>query len=307
MTSESNKPTHCPNCGQPLAAKDRYCRNCGQSTRDLRVPFKHLLFEALEGIFHIDNNFIQTAGALLFKPGFLTNEYIAGRRKKYVPPVRLYIFISFVFFLLLALNPGKYLAGNKEEPGQTEQQNFFDSDLFHISFNNISSDKLKGLNNTQIDSVLAANNISPSFLNKYMARRLSYMATSGKAEFKHQTQKGLSYMMFILMPVLAALLYLFNRKKAKYYIDCLIFSVHFHSFIFLILVIYIIISWFASSLFILMAVLLTITIYFLFSLKNVFHQAWLLTLLKTLMIGGLHAIAFLFAFLIVIMISVAIF
>jgi hypothetical protein len=306
MTQENHKPTHCPNCDQPLAAKDRYCRNCGQPTRDLRVPFKHLVFEALEGIFHIDNNFFRTAKALLFRPGFLTNEYIAGRRKMYVPPVRLYIFISFIFFLLLALTPGKHPAWREELPGQNNQQDFFDSDLFRISFNDISSDELKGLNNAQIDSVMAVKKISPSLFNRYMARRLSYIATSGKAEFKHQTQKGLSYMMFILMPVLAAIIYLFNRKRAKYYIDCLIFSVHFHSFIFLLSAIYITISWFSESPYILLATLLILTAYFFFALKNVFHQSWLLTVLKTITIAGLHIISFLICLLLMIIVSVAI-
>lgn len=81
MTRNETKLTHCPNCNQPLATKDRYCRNCGQATLNLKVPFKHLVFEAIEGIFHVDNYFFRTIGALLFKPGLLTREFMAGRRK----------------------------------------------------------------------------------------------------------------------------------------------------------------------------------------------------------------------------------
>lgn len=57
--------------------------------------------EFLEGIFHFDGKVFRTAGLLLFKPGELTRRFLAGQRVPYVPPIRLYVFISFVFFLLL--------------------------------------------------------------------------------------------------------------------------------------------------------------------------------------------------------------
>ncbi|WP_162550114.1 DUF3667 domain-containing protein [Hymenobacter nivis] len=57
--------------------------------------------EFLEGIFHSDGKVFCTAGLLLFRPGELTRRFLAGQRVPYVPPIRLYVFISFVFFLLL--------------------------------------------------------------------------------------------------------------------------------------------------------------------------------------------------------------
>lgn len=306
MNHGDHKLTHCPNCNQPLAAKDHYCRNCGQSTRDLKVPFKHLVLEGLEGIFHLDSNIFRTIWALLFKPGYLTSEFMAGRRKKYVPPVRLYIFISFIFFLLLAFNPAKHQATGEGQLSESEKQDFFDSDLFHLTFNDIKSDELKGLNENQIDSLMAARNIAPTLINKYMARRLAYMATPGKAEFKHQMQKGFSYMMFVLMPIFALILYIFYRKRVKYYIECLIFSIHLHSFIFMLMIIYIVSGWIIDSQYVFLAAILLMAIYFYLSLRKAFGQSRIRTFIKTMAIGILHLFSFIICFLVMIIINVAI-
>ena len=53
--------------------------------------------EFLEGVFHFDGKVFRTAGLLMFKPGQLTKRFLEGPRMPYVPPIRLYVFISFVF------------------------------------------------------------------------------------------------------------------------------------------------------------------------------------------------------------------
>lgn len=98
--------TECPNCGTRLAKSVNFCPECGQPNHDQRVPFSHLFHEALESILHFDGKSYRTVRALLFKPGHLSNEFRAGRRAGYVPPVRLYVFISFMFFLVLSLTSG---------------------------------------------------------------------------------------------------------------------------------------------------------------------------------------------------------
>jgi hypothetical protein len=310
MTQENPKLTNCPNCDQPLAAKDRYCRNCGQSTRDLRVPFKHLVFEALEGIFHIDNNFFRTIGALLFKPGLLTAEYVFGRRKQYAPPVRLYIFISFIFFLTLSINPGFFHIAQSSDEQSATQKNFFDSDVYNksiLSFNDMNTNELKGLSDSQIDSLLAAKKISPTWINKHMARRMARIGNAGRAEFRHQTHKGISYMMFFLMPVFGWILYLFYRKKASYYIDYLIFSIQFHSFVFLLFALYKITEWFGESSLVSLAVLIALIVYFLLASKKVFCQSWPKTIIKTILISCLYSILTVICMVIMLVLSVATF
>ena len=65
--------------------------------------FPVLLRDLMEDLFDLDSRFVRTMKPLLFKPGRLTRDYMEGRRFRYAPPMRLYIFSSIVFFLLAAL------------------------------------------------------------------------------------------------------------------------------------------------------------------------------------------------------------
>ena len=67
-----------------------------------------MLEEGLEGILHFDSKVFKTLGLLLFKPGALTKRFLEGHRVPYVPPIRLYVFISFLFFLVLSLQGGSH-------------------------------------------------------------------------------------------------------------------------------------------------------------------------------------------------------
>ena len=92
----------CPNCNYRFAEVNNYCANCGQENHDLNMPFGHVVLEVLEGTFHFDTKIFRTLKLLLFKPGRLTAEFIQNKRAPYVPPIRLYVFVSFIFFLVLA-------------------------------------------------------------------------------------------------------------------------------------------------------------------------------------------------------------
>src|SRR4030067_247694 len=94
----------CANCGLPLAMEYQFCPQCGQKNHDLNVPVSHLIGEAIEGFLHLDSKSFRTVQKLVLKPGFLSSEFIKGRRVRYVAPIRLYVLISFIFFLLLALH-----------------------------------------------------------------------------------------------------------------------------------------------------------------------------------------------------------
>ncbi len=52
-----------------------------------------------------DSKLFRSIPKLLFSPGFLTKEFVAGRRMRYIPAVRMYIFISVVAFLIFSI-PG---------------------------------------------------------------------------------------------------------------------------------------------------------------------------------------------------------
>ena len=104
MSSSSVEKDACLNCGKPLVGA--YCDQCGQQDIDRRQPFWKLLGDILRETFDFDSRVARTLAALLIRPGFLTLEYCAGRRAKYSPPLRLYLFVSVLFFLSLTLQRG---------------------------------------------------------------------------------------------------------------------------------------------------------------------------------------------------------
>jgi Protein of unknown function (DUF3667) len=89
----------CHNCHTILSLENNFCPHCGQENHDLKVPIGHLAFEVFEGFTHFDTKFYNTMRAIFLSPGKITKDFLEGRRGRYVPPVRLYFLISFVFFL----------------------------------------------------------------------------------------------------------------------------------------------------------------------------------------------------------------
>jgi len=278
----------CPNCGNASMTDINYCPQCGQMNHDLNVPVKHLVAEALESTIHFDSKMYRTIKALLFRPGFLTIEFNEGKRKSYVAPVRLYIFISFVFFFLLAFHPGK-----NDQPTPTDRPRPV---ALHISFYTLTEQDLWKKSETQIDSIMAAHDIPLTTMNKYVARKLARLATGGRNEFMQLLLKNISYMMFILMPFFALIVYLFYKRLSGYYIRTLVYSIHYHSFLFLILAMSIIYGWFFSSSIAIIVTFFLSAIYMFFSLKHLFGENQLRTLWKTFVIGLFYLISVLACF-----------
>jgi len=94
----------CRNCAAPLTGP--YCAQCGQHAHSSARSLGALLHDAWHVITHVDGRFWSTLWLLLVRPGQLTLEYFAERRAGYVPPVRLYVVISIVFFGLASLTSG---------------------------------------------------------------------------------------------------------------------------------------------------------------------------------------------------------
>ncbi len=93
------KTTNCLNCGEKLNDSN-YCPKCGQRNTDKQISIKEFLHDFLKDYFTFDSKFFRSIFPFLFKPGLLTNEYIKGRRVNYILPLRLYLFTTFIFFLL---------------------------------------------------------------------------------------------------------------------------------------------------------------------------------------------------------------
>ncbi|MGE0438784.1 MAG: DUF3667 domain-containing protein, partial [Steroidobacteraceae bacterium] len=109
MTDEANGDdgARCLNCGAALGGP--YCAACGQRDDRHLHSLPHFIGEAFEGLTHADSRLWRTLWPLLVRPGFLTREFFAGRRQRYLPPFRLYIVVSLLFFLVVAAVPGAQL------------------------------------------------------------------------------------------------------------------------------------------------------------------------------------------------------
>jgi hypothetical protein len=126
---------HCQNCHAPFASE--YCPDCGQKDIDLKRSMTELVRELLNETFEVDGRAFRTVRTLFLKPGTLTAEFLAGRRRTYTPPLRLYLVISVLFFVLAAwvaqqgllLESGQSI--DKDAPGQAQ---FLSDDLPRLMF-----------------------------------------------------------------------------------------------------------------------------------------------------------------------------
>lgn len=113
-------PAVCENCGN--ARPSPFCPQCGQNDRNYARGLATVVWEFGREAFEMDSRFFQTLKLLLFKPGSLTSEFSRNRRARYMSPIRLYLFTSFLFVLVLSLampdswSEGAIQMGSESEP-----------------------------------------------------------------------------------------------------------------------------------------------------------------------------------------------
>ncbi len=133
----------CSNCDYPVDGK--FCTNCGQSAKDFHRPFFSVVSESLGDALSLDNKFFHTLVPLFVRPGYLTKEFMRGRRARYTPPFRLYLFLTFFAFLLLSHNhkpetdSEKNLTFKNDEGKEVQILSYFDKIL---DGDNIEDDSL---------------------------------------------------------------------------------------------------------------------------------------------------------------------
>ncbi len=92
------KEKNCLNCGTEVIGN--YCHNCGQENIEPKESVWHLVSHFFEDITHFDGKIFTSLKDLILKPGFLSKEYVIGRRASYLNPIRMYLFTSAIFFLI---------------------------------------------------------------------------------------------------------------------------------------------------------------------------------------------------------------
>ena len=228
------KDKTCLNCR--YVVENRFCPNCGQENIDTRKTFYHLFIHFFEDLTHYENAFWKTIKNLLLKPSTLTKEYLSGKRLSYLAPVRLYIFISLITFFIISISSSK--------------------DPFHITLEkteqkmaleeiNESGNTLFGFHSTkELDSIQNSNSktekLSP-FKYWIFHQGLSIIEKNSKQEiiekFKESFVHNFPKLLFLYMPFFAFLLWIFHNKTRWYYFDHGIFTLHYFSFLLLIILI----------------------------------------------------------------------
>jgi hypothetical protein len=122
----------------------KYCHICGQENIEPKESALHLVNHFFQDITHFDGKFFSTLGLLIRRPGFLSAEYVRGRRASYLNPIRMYIFTSAFFFLIFfsffKINKEQVLSGSQINGKTMAEVEAMDS----ASFTKYSSNINKG-------------------------------------------------------------------------------------------------------------------------------------------------------------------
>jgi hypothetical protein len=230
-------PPNCSNCGAPLTGP--YCAACGQHVHDSARTIGALFHDAIHVMTHVDGRFWQTMDLLLLRPGRLTQEYFAERRARYLPPVRVYLVLSLLFFALGPLGrhslneattgssiigadaatalpaPHEQAHGSGASRGAQNRGN-----RFNLEFGDC--DKLK---------------TSFKWLEEPLQRSCRRNVAYGGAPVRDAFVANVPKMMFVFLPLLAAVMLLMYWHPRRYYVEHLVFFLHTHAAMFLILLI----------------------------------------------------------------------
>ncbi|WP_169444492.1 DUF3667 domain-containing protein [Massilia niastensis] len=235
MKSEA-LPSHatcCKNCG--AATCGNFCQQCGQATH-LHVPSaREFLHEFIAHYVALEGKLWKSLALLLFKPGFLSREYIEGRRVRYIEPLRLYLTFSIIFFALFKMsgvdivnfgNSGRDAARpavstlvGARQPKDAKVKEANDREEYN-SFQRNTIEKLGSIN-----PQLGANT------KKFFDLPTEQQNTATKRAFFGYAP----YAIFLLMPVFALFLKLLYLGTRRRYGEHFLFALHSNAFAFVML------------------------------------------------------------------------
>jgi hypothetical protein len=262
------KDKTCLNCR--YVVENKFCPNCGQENIDIRKSFHQLFIHFFEDLTHYENAFWKTIVNLLLKPATLTKEYLSGKRLSYLAPIRLYIFISFITFFLIGVFPNQKLQlfdvnSKKISEIVSTGKEFKKNEL--VLPDSLAKDNLDSIQSTIKKSIeLNEQAKKPFNFGIRTVRELDSIQEFGKeedkygsfeysiikkiltvtenntideiiAKFRESYLHNFPKVLFIYLPIFAFFLWLFHNKKRWYYFDHGIFTLHYFSFLLLLILI----------------------------------------------------------------------
>jgi hypothetical protein len=302
-----NKSDKCSNCGIELLHEENFCPNCGQKNTDLNLSIIEVLKDFGGDYFTFDSKLFKTLGPLIIKPGKVPKEYIDGKRMSHIPPLRVFIFLSFVTFFLWGLS-------FKNSPFDESSNEFAEGDSTEVSLKNPKAildsindanfvDLTIGPDSNKSDSVISSDLLYMLDKKNDPKAVADSIAGDSSVVLKHlifqavrmyQAEKGsvtkyflgnLSLVLLLLQPFFALLLKLFYiRRKSFFYIEHLVFSLYFHAFILLATTILYFLSFIVETEYLFLWLILVSMLYLFLAIKRFYEQSWVKSFFKT---GGI--------------------
>jgi hypothetical protein len=247
--------TICPNCDTPLHGS--YCSTCGQHQRRYDQAFSQLVSEGLGDIFRLDARGSKTLLSLLFRPGQLIVEFLAGARARFISPVRLYLVVSLLLFLLISIGP----EDRSEHVVEADHAALHDAIMEYIILDGVDG-PLTQYAQEQILKMMVLGRSNPQLL---FDQYVDLLAT----------------VMFFMIPIFAIFVKLFYLGSRYFYTEHLIVCVYLQSFIYIAFSMLLVLGFFGDALDgIDYAIQLWIPVYIFISIRVVYRQSYFLTVSK---------------------------
>ncbi|MBW4051672.1 MAG: DUF3667 domain-containing protein [Proteobacteria bacterium] len=263
----------CANCEAALAGP--YCGQCGQRHEHAIHSFWHFMREGFEDLTHADSRLWRTLGALAWRPGFLTREFLDGRRVRYLPPVRLYLVLSVAFFLIagiLSRHPGadhvRLVEVNTSSGLISSRPVATNAALAHQVCTQLAQATILGW-------------LGPRFEPSCEAS-IENGGRNVNAALLHNVPRA----MFLFLPLLG--LVMKGLYPRRHYVEHLLFFLHDHAFIFLVLAVYALVGLILPVSVMSVvgeALWIYVALYFFASMLRVYGEGWLATAGKLMALG----------------------
>lgn len=304
----------CLNCGTALdSEKDNFCPVCGQINNVKKETAFGLVRELVEEFLHLDSKVTRSLIPLLIKPGYLTKDYNNGRRARYFHPVRMFLTLTVIMFIVAGINKhetgdsGKKSSADSTRTEEIDSTLVFDTDKgfvyeidsvkndnksnFTWSFGQVKVDpdtlqRYIDAGYTDTKALMDSFGIEKTFFNELVFSQIVKKQEQGFENISDYYKQKLPWMLFALMPVFAFVLYLLYIRRKIFFVDHLIHAFHLHSAVFLIMslegLLYMITGLNTDWL------LLYVPIYYFVSLHTFYQQSWIKTLFKGVAVGILY-------------------
>ena len=301
----------CPNCSELLWGQ--YCASCGQRARVRMITFWELVKEAGDLLASLDSRIWRTLGLLMFRPGRLTLDYLQGKRARFVPPMRLFIAATLVFFFIATLNAkfdfgdgGDIVIGAQdgwsdaveERPGESVGE-IVPPRTPEVQLGGLHFDNACNVDYTGVPEWLAR--LVPPERAVEICERIT--VDRGRS-FARALLANVPAMMFLFLPLMALFMKLAYPLSGRYYAEHLLFLVHFHSFFFLLNIAVMVMRWgvelaapgFAPLGALTAAAYIYLPLYLFRAMRVVYGQGFLATFFKYMLIGFAYLFALIATF-----------